>query len=91
MKITNKEQIRKALGFPDSTKETDIPNELESVGVSTFNGDSMPDNWSANNYFETGEEYDVYEFDCQLFAIGNDGRGRKVNFGRAWSKIKNNN
>lgn len=79
--ITGQEKINHILGAKSYC------NELQPLGMSKYIGDSLPSNWSCNQYFKVGSSYPIYDFEDSLFAIGSDGMAKKF-IQKAWSKIK---
>ena len=84
--ITDRQAILKALCMPNSIPDSFKIKPLVPVGYSTFKGDKLPENWSANSQFEIGKTYPIYDQEG-YFPIGKDGKGMKL-VPIAWSKIK---
>lgn len=84
--ITDKQLIRDMLNFPKSMPDSFIL-PLKPIGMSTYKGDKLINDWSSDAYFEIGKEYPIYNYGGVQFAIGNDGIGRKLH-PNAWGKIK---
>ena len=83
--ITDRQAILKALSMPKSVPDSFKINPLIPIGYSKFKGDKLPTAWSANDQFEVGKIYPIYDQEG-YFPIGKDGKGMKL-LQIAWSRI----